>query len=125
MIIKLPVIQKTWNEKTNAIERSESEIEVTIDTSFLAHLKWEEHFSKTLNCDLNTYTERVKKWIGDPNLAKVNFLGMLKLLYCYINSSKLPTFRDFVAMFDFEVADKIIEKIRVVLEEINNTASKN
>lgn len=125
MIVKFPIIRKTWDEKNSTIVRELDQIDVEIDTSFKAHLKWEEQFGQTLNCDLATYTRRVKAWIDKPELAKANYFGLLKLLYCYINSIKLPTFKDFVAWFDVEIADQILEKIKVVLEEVYKTASKN
>ena len=125
MIIGLPVVQKNWNEDTKQITIQKSEIKVDIDTSFRAHLKWEEQFGATVGCDLSTYTERVKMWIKDSQTAKAQLLGLLKLLFCYINSDKIPTFREFVALFDVEVADEILEKINTVLEQIGKTASKN
>lgn len=125
MIVKLPIVEKKWNEEEQKLEVIKDELAVDIDTSFKAHLKWEEQFGATMGCDLSTYTERVKSWVKDPQLAKTHLLGSLKLLYCYINSDKLPTFRDFTAMFDIAVADEILNKIKIVLEEVGKTASKN
>lgn len=123
MIINIPTIKKTL--KDNKVEKIRSEMEVSVDTSFLAHLKWEEHFQRTVGYDLATYTSIVSEWLKDDTKSKANLLGMLKLLYCYISSDKLPTFKDFCIMFDFEIADEILKKIAIVLEELNNTASKN
>ena len=81
MIINLPTIEKTFDEETNTIHSKRGELSVEIDTSFQAHLKWEEQFGQTLGCDLTTYTERVKSWVKAPATAKARFLGMLKLLY--------------------------------------------
>lgn len=125
MQVNLPTIERVFNEDTQKIEVKKGSLPVNIDTSFQAHLKWEEQFGATLNCDLTTYTDRVKTWILDPNKAKAQFLGMLKLLYCYINSDKLPTFREFCKLFDYEIADEVLNKIKVILEEIGKTASKN
>mgnify|MGYP001006316425 CR=1 FL=1 len=125
MIVKLPTISKTWNEETNQVEVTKSEIAVDIDTSFKAHLKWEEQFQSTVGYSLSTYTDMVSEWIKDPNNAKARLVGYIKLLYCYINSDKLPTFKDFAGLFDFEVADEISNKIKIVLEEVGKTASKN
>lgn len=125
MFVKLPIVEKTWNEKEQKLEVNHTEIIADIDTSFKAHLKWEEQFAKTMGCDLATYTERVKSWVKDPDVAKAQLLGILKLLYCYIDSDKTPTFKDFIALFDVEVADQILNKIRTVLEEVGKTASKN
>jgi hypothetical protein len=123
MIVKLPAIHRQLVD--GKLIKEIKEIEVQIDTSFKAHLKWEEQFSKTLGCDLTTYTERVMHSLSEPNLNKANLLGMLKLLYCYINSDRLPTFKEFIELFDFEVAEEIIKKISSVLEEVGKSASKN
>lgn len=125
MIVKLPTVQKSWNEDLQKMEIHKSEIKVDIDTSFRAHLKWEEQFAYSVGCDLSTYTERVRLWIKDPQTAKAQLLGLLKLLFCYVNSDALPTFKEFVSLFDFEVADEILAKINTVLEEVKKTASKN
>jgi hypothetical protein len=125
MIVKLPLLKKTWKEDTQTVERVRIEKSVQIDTSFKAHLKWEEQFGATLGCDLITYTERVEGWIKNPESAKAQFLGLLKLLYCYINADWLPTFSEFASLFDYEIADELIEKIRVVLSETNKTIGKN
>jgi len=123
MTVKIPTIKKEIVDEKVIVTRNE--IDVQIDTSFLAHLKWEEHFQETLKYDLTTYTEMVKAWIKNPDTAKAHFLGMLKLLYCYINSDKLPTFRDFCKLFDYDIADEVLKKISVVLEETGKVVSKN
>lgn len=125
MIIKIPTVKKNWNEEAQKMEVIRDEMRVDIDTSFKAHLKWEEQFSATVGCDLSTYSERVKVWVKDPQTAKAQLLGLLKLLYCYVNSDALPTFKEFTALFDIEVADQILSKINIVLEEASKTAAKN
>ncbi len=123
MIVKLPTIKKEYIDEK--IVRERSFIEVEINTSFTAHLKWEEQFQDRLKCDLTTYTERVRSIIKDENQAKAEFLSMLKLLYCYIDGKDIPTFRDFCELFDIEVAGEILKKIGVILEEVGRTVSKN
>ena len=125
MIVKLPIIEKSWNEETQSIERKRSERSVQIDTSFKAHVKWEEQFGAVMGCDLATYTDRVESWTKDTAIAKAKLVGMLKLLYCYINADWLPTFNDFASLFDYEIADELISKITVVLSEVNKTIGKN
>lgn len=128
MIIKLPIVtKKEFNEETQKLIVEKGNLEVEVDTSFKAHLKWEEQgFGNALGgIDLKTYTERVQKALESNTTTKVELLGLLKLLYCYINSQKLPTFKDFLGLFDFEVADEILEKIRAVLEQVSKSASKN
>lgn len=127
MRTKLPTIETKLNEQTGQIETIRGELEVDIDTSFLAHLKWEEQFGKTMGIDLTTYTEQVEKWLktSSEEHNKANFLGFLKLLYCYVNSPALPTFKDFCKLFDYRIAGEILEKIKIILNELNKTVSKN
>lgn len=127
MIIKLPTIEeKRWNEETKQLEITRGELPVEIDTSFKAHLKWEEQFAESMGgIDLQTYTARVQNMIKKDSSTPAEMLSMLKLLYCYINSDKLPTFKDFLGLFDIDVAEEIITKIRVVLEEVGKSATKN
>lgn len=123
MIIKIPVIKKEF--VNGEIVANRRELPVDIDTSYKAHLKWEEQFQGQMGCDLVTYTERVRQWIQSPEQTKTHLVGMLKLLYCYVNSKELPTFSDFLGLFDVEVQAEILEKIKTVLEESTKTASKN
>lgn len=125
MIVKLPIItKKEFNEETKELNIEKGTLEVEIDTSFKAHLKWEEQgFGQQLGgVDLRTYTERVQKLLENKNPGKVELLSLLKLLYCYVNSPKLPTFKDFLGLFDFEVANEVLDKIRVVLEQVGKSA---
>lgn len=128
MIVKLPIIiKKEFNEETQELVVEKGTLDVEIDTSFKAHLKWEEQgFGQVLGgIDLKTYTDRVQAMLESKKPSQVELLSLLKLLYCYINSSKLPTFKDFLGLFDFEIAEEILAKIRVVLEQVSKSASKN
>lgn len=127
MMIKLPIIQKKeFDEATKELKVERGTIEVDIDTSFKAHLKWEEQgFGNALGgIDLRTYTDRVQAML-EQGRGKAELLSLLKLLYCYVNSPKLPTFKDFLGLFDYEIAGEILDKISVVLDQVNKTASKN
>ena len=128
MIIKLPIVtKKEFNEDTQQPIVEKGTLDVEIDTSFKAHLKWEEQgFGQALGgIDLRTYTERVQAILDSKNPGKLELLSLLKLLYCYINSTKLPTFKDFLGLFDIEIAEEVLEKIRVVLEQVGKSATKN
>lgn len=128
MIIKLPIVtKKEFNEETQELIVEKGTLDVEIDTSFKAHLKWEEQgFGQALGgIDLRTYTERVQAILDSNNPGKLELLSLLKLLYCYINSTKLPTFKDFLGLFDIEIAEEVLEKIRVVLEQVGKSATKN
>jgi hypothetical protein len=123
MIVRIPTIKREMID--GEFKTIRGELPVDIDTSFEAHLKWEEHFQSTLKCSLTEYTERVKHQISNGDQSKVGLVGMLKMLYCYVNSDQLPTFRDFARLFDFEVADEILGVIKKVLDQLGKTASKN
>jgi len=125
MIVKLPTIQKEWDEQTNRVVVTKDELKVNIDTSFKAHQKWEEQFQNSMNCSLATYTDRVMSWKSNQDAILANFLGILKLLYCYVNSPELPTFIDFITLFEPENYKEIFEKIEIVLGEVNKTIAKN
>jgi len=123
MIIKVPTVNR--KEIEGKIVANRKMISLEIDTSFKAHLKWEEHFQKDLNCDLTDYSEKIAKWSQQKTTGPKHFLGMLKFLYCYVNSKELPTFSDFCGLFDYEVAEEILDAISKVIIEIGNSASKN
>lgn len=125
MRINLPTIEKTYNETTHKIDVIKGSLAVDIDTSFQAHLKWEEQFQGTVGVDLIAYTRRVQSIMADEQSAKANFLSLLKLLYCYINSPKLPTFKEFLALFQPENMEEVLSRITTVLEEVGKTAVKN
>ena len=107
------------------VNREYGKMNLEIDTSFKANIKFEKYFADTLNCSLNEYVDRITKYTKKPNTAKAHMLSLLKFLYCYVNSEKLPTFEDFCGMFDLELADQIISIIGTVLKEVGTTISKN
>lgn len=127
MIVKLPVVvKKEFNEATQELVVEKGTLNVEIDTSFKAHLKWEEQFASSMGgIDLRTYTERVQIMLAKGQPGQAEMLGLLKLLYCYVNSDKLPTFKEFLGLFDFDVAKDILDKIGTVLEQVSKSASKN
>lgn len=127
MIVKLPVVaKKEFNEATQKVEKEFGTLNVEIDTSFKAHLKWEEQFASNMGgIDLRTYTERVQAMLAKGQPGQNEMLGLLKLLYCYINSNQLPTFKEFLGLFDFDVAEDILDKLGTVLEQVSKSASKN
>lgn len=125
MIIKIPIITQEWDEDKEEIVTKKDKMVVDIDTSFKAHLKWEEQFQPTLGVDLTTYSARLQKMLKTNSKAKGEMLSLLKWLYCYVSSPKLPTFKEFCGLIDFNNAEPVLDKIGTVLEEIGKTASKN
>lgn len=125
MIVILQTSKAEWDEKEKIRKVTLGELPVEIDTSFRAHLKWEEQFQPTLKCSLSDYTDRVKGWGKDEKIAMANSLGVLKLLYCYINSDKLPTFKDFLGLFEPETFKENFKRIQDVLDQVGKSAAKN
>lgn len=122
MIVEIPTVKRSYNDGKVVTQRGN--LAVDIITSVFAHLKWEEEFQSTLKCDLATYTERLGRNLN-KNPGKVEWVGALKVLYCYIDSPKIPTFKDFTKILDLEVADEILEIIKTVLEQTKKSVSKN
>ena len=100
-------------------------LSLEVDTSFKANMKFDKYFASTLNCSMNEYVERISKYIKKPDTAKAHMVSLLKFLYCYVNSDKLPTFEDFCGLFDYQTANQVISIIGSVLKEVGNTLSKN
>jgi len=123
MIIKVPTINR--KEVNGKIITEKKMISLEIDTSFKAHLKWEQHFEEKEKCDLTRYSEKIRKWSQQKSTSQQHFLGLLRFLYCYVNSKELPTFTDFCGLFDYEVAEEILDAISKVITEIGNSSSKN
>ncbi len=124
MYINIPVVKsRNYNQKTNEVTSEKSELTVKIETSFLAHYKWEQEFQQQMQCDLLTYTERVSKMANNEDMAKANLLGILKLLYCYIDSDEIKNFKEFLSILDLEVADEILKVLSDVLTIVMKSAT--
>ena len=124
MIITVPYV-KSKEIIDGEVKVDLGKMDLEIDTSFMANLKWEEEFQQVAGYDLITYTEMVKKWTMNEGSGKSHFVGMMKLMYCYVNSDKLPTFKSFAKLFDYSVANEILDKLKVVFEQLEKSASKN
>ncbi|OHE41472.1 MAG: hypothetical protein A2Y16_05380 [Tenericutes bacterium GWF2_57_13] len=125
MIVILQIANATWNEKKQVREVTYDDFPVQIDTSLRAHMKWEREFEPTMNCTLVEYYDRVHEWIKNEATAKAKFLSLVKLLYCYVSSEKLPTFDDFMSLFEPETRSYNLEKIRVVIVAVGKIVPKN
>lgn len=119
MTIEVPVIK---NENGKRVRKS---MTLKVDTSFYAHYKWEEKFQEQMGMTLTEYTAKVKRLFEKDELNKADFVSLMKMLYCYVESDELPTFKDFLKIFDAEVAKEIIDAIGNVLNEVGESVSKN
>lgn len=123
MYVVIPIIKnKTYDQKSGQVNVEKDTLKVRIDTSFLAHLKWEQEFQEIMKCDLNEYTQRIAKIQTNADMVKANMLGVLKLLYCYIHSDDIPSFKNFLELLDYEVAEEIIKILAEVLENISKSS---
>ena len=123
MYVTIPIIKERKIDKnTNKVDVIKDEIKVRVDTSFLAHLKWEQEFQEIMKCDLNEYTQRIASIQNDKELVKTNMLGVLKLLYCYIHSDDIPSFKNFLQLLDYEVAEDILNILSDVLNNISKSS---
>lgn len=123
MYVTIPIIKERKIDKnTNKVDVIKDEIIVRVDTSFLAHLKWEQEFQEIMKCDLNEYTQRIASIQSDKELVKANMLGVLKLLYCYIHSDDIPSFKNFLQLLDYEIAEDILNILSDVLNNISKSS---
>jgi hypothetical protein len=125
MLVTLPRITRSFNEATGLVETQEDVIKAQVDTSFRAHLKWEENFQAFKGLTLTEMTAVVADIIKDRSKAVSKITDILRVLYCYLQSDELPTFNDFLGLLDLENTQVIIQKITTVLEGVGNTAAKN
>jgi len=98
------------------------DIDFTLDTSAYADYRFEQHFAKDLGCSFQEYIYRIIHGTGGP---RADYLGLLKALYCLLESEQAPTFIDFIKMFDMEHGAKIAEKLGQIFEQIGKSAVKN
>jgi hypothetical protein len=122
--IKIPTVSYEY-ENDKLILKNE-EITVNVDTSFKAHLKWETHFQEAKKgVDLSSMIAVVSEWIKDDKTATKHLTDLLRVLYCFISSPKLPNFEDFVGILDTSNIETVIGKISAVIQEVGKFASKN
>jgi len=114
----LPILKIDYDETTKTAKKTESEIEVNIDTSVFAEQRWEENFPQQAAREtLFAYVERI---IGtDGKIGKANILSSLKALFCFIESNALPDFKAFCQMFNVAESDyfnRLTDKISTVFD---------
>jgi hypothetical protein len=122
--IKIPTV--TYEFEGEKLIEKRDELLVNVDTSFKAHLKWETHFQEQKNgVDLSSMVAVVGEWVKDKKQATKHFTDLLRVLYCFISSPKLPSFEDFVGILDVTNIETVVNKISAVIQEVGNFASKN
>src|SRR5690625_2274966 len=123
MIIHLPTIDRKYNEETDEVTTTKKHIPFRIDTSVYVLYRYERLFREEVGKEFNQFTKETLK-----NSTKVdfeNFLNLLRLVYCYLESKDVPTFDDFLKLFDFSVMEELGEKLTKVVKIAYSDASKN
>ena len=122
---KLPVVEKTIDEATNALIVKEKEIDVAIDTSLFAEERWEANFPHNAkNETLFAYIERVQKAGLLEN--KAHILSNLKALYCFMEGTEIADFKSFCQLFDLADGarlEKLVDKIKYVFGIVLNSST--
>lgn len=95
---------------------------VEVDASMFAHLKWEEQFQNLLNCDLTTYINRVSKKINEGKQDASVMISALRIIYCCVDSDRLPRFKDFMKLFKPEVMEDLVTSLGHVFEELSKSS---
>ncbi|MGE4321061.1 MAG: hypothetical protein AB7E61_06415 [Acholeplasmataceae bacterium] len=130
-VTKFRLVPKFVEENGEQIKKYETEktvgeLELSVITSFSSHLKWEENFQKDKgNMNLALFTTQVSDWLKDESLALANFTDLLRWVYCFIDSDKLPNFSAFVDMLDMDNFKDLFDQMKLVLNEVGRSATKN
>lgn len=127
MIINLPKVEKVWDEDKNEIIPKHSTVQVRINNSVLAHLKWEQQFEDVEKMDLLVAIERVQATaLKSKDVSDLNkhLALMLRVLFCFIHSDDFESFEEFAEFFGNNPVP-IMEKLKIVLTENAKVSSKN
>ena len=125
-MIAINIPTASYDYENEQVVLKKGEMNVVVDTSFKAHLKWETHFQELKKgVDLSSMLAVVSEWIKDDKTASKHLTDLLRVLYCFINSPKLPSFEDFIGILDTSNIETVISKISAVIQEVGKFASKN
>lgn len=96
---KLPVINKVYDAETKTVKTTRKELAIKVDTSVYAEERWEANFPANAEREtLFAYIERIVE--TGKTKSKVTVLSNLKALFCFIESDKIASFKEFAQMFD-------------------------
>jgi hypothetical protein len=139
MIIKLPTIKRIpldkngnvvdehSNEDIVDIKVVKEEITFSVDLSAYAEERFHRYIEETVaDKSLTEYAQRIASIkTTDQAMIKASYLSIIKLLYCYLESDKTPTLKDFIKLFDIIIATEILKKTKTILELALKSATKN
>ncbi|GEM_PF-2644658 len=131
MYIKLPTLVRTpiyQDGELVDIKTEKKYIDFSLDFSIYAEERYERYIRDRVPGH-PTFMEFISKVanLNPKNLQEVavNFRLILKVLYCFLESKEVPTFEDFLKLFDFEIAQEILDKTVKVIELSQRSVGKN
>ena len=125
MKVELPILKDEL--KDGILVRHEKTEVFELDTSVYSEERWEQHFPQLAEREgLFQYIERVQK---DSLNERVRVAGMLKALFCFIESDCIKSYKDFAKLFNLaapEYTEKLINTIKDSFQIVlNGSAVKN
>lgn len=110
MRIELPLLtQKIVEDQLVSQERI---VSFDLDTSVYSEERWEQNFPALAEKEgLFQYIERVHQ---NSLTEKVRVIAMLKAIFCFIESSDVPTYKEFAKMFNLatpEYTERLINSL--------------
>ena len=123
MKITLPILSQTI--QGDQVISTETEQEFELDTSVYSEERWEQHFPiQAAKEGLYQYIERIHT--AATTSERVRVASMLKAIYCFIESSRIPTYKDFAMLFNLAAPDyteKLIRKLHNAFKLVLNGSS--
>lgn len=115
MIVKLPAIKRDNDGKATRYE-----IDFTLDTSAYSEYRFKRYFKDEVD------HKSLAEFAHAVTTAKnIDLTDVLMVLYCFLESDQVPTFKDFLKLFDYSIAAEILEKLTEVLNIAFSAAVKN
>lgn len=122
MKIGLPILEQKL--EGNSVVSNERIAVFDIDTSVYSEERWEQNFPVLAAKEgLFEYIERIQ---AADTTDRVRVACMLKAIYCFIESSEIPTYKDFAQMIvlsDPDYATRFLEKLKDAFKAILNGSS--
>lgn len=125
MKIELPILEQKM--ENGAIVTSERSAIFDIDTSVYSEERWEQNFPSLAEKEgLFQYIERVRE---NSVTDRVRVSCMLKAIYCFIESSEIPTYKHFAQMISLSTPEytvRMLDALKSAFNAIlNGSSTKN
>lgn len=122
MKVKLPLLHQEL--KDEQLVKTEELIVFDIDTSVYSEERWEQHFPDL--CVKSSLFQYIEKVQNNSISDRVKVAGMLKALFCFMESERIQTYKEFAQMFvlsDPDYTDRLIGKLKSIFSLILNSSS--